>query len=93
MPKSNSRTRTTHAVSAEIFKQVYDSPRALPGRYRWVTRDEDVRVIEDLLGMKPQSIVPSADARPIGWILWHRRSLRYTLKNCWPESFWANKNL
>ncbi|TAH49044.1 MAG: hypothetical protein EYC68_18075 [Chloroflexota bacterium] len=56
MPKSNSRTRTTHAVSAEIFKQVYDSPRALPGRYRWVTRDEDVRVIEDLLGMKPQTI-------------------------------------
>jgi hypothetical protein len=54
MPKST--LRATQRVSAEIFKQVYDSPKSLPGKHRWVTRDEDVRMIEKLLGMKPHTI-------------------------------------
>jgi hypothetical protein len=48
--------RTTHAVSPEIFKQVYDSPFSLPGAHRWVTTDEDVRTIEKLLGIPEKSI-------------------------------------
>jgi hypothetical protein len=35
-------------VSPEIFKQVYDSLLWLPGKHRWVTKDEDVRAIEKL---------------------------------------------
>ena len=48
--KSNpeSQGRTTRVVSPEIFKQVYDSPSSLPGKFRWVTKDEDVRAIEKL---------------------------------------------
>lgn len=61
MPAAKSRTEaagkpSTRAVPAEIFRQVYDSPRSLPGKHRWVTRDEDVREIERLLGMKPKAI-------------------------------------
>ena len=48
--------RTTRVVSAEIFKQVYDSPHSLPGKHRWVTKDEDVRTIEKLLGIPEKSI-------------------------------------
>jgi hypothetical protein len=38
--KSNPQAqgRTTHVVSPEIFKQVYDSPSSLPGKHRWVTK-------------------------------------------------------
>jgi hypothetical protein len=43
-------------VSPEIFKQVYDSPLSLPGKHRWVTKDEDVRTIEKLLGIPESSI-------------------------------------
>jgi hypothetical protein len=50
------RTRTTHVVSPEIFRQVYDSPASLPGNHRWVTRDEDVRAIERVLGIPENSI-------------------------------------
>lgn len=46
----------THPVSDKVFRAVYDSPAALPGRYRWVTRDEDVRQIEKLLGMPQHTI-------------------------------------
>ena len=53
---SESQGRTTRVVSPEIFKQVYDSPLSLPGEYRWVTRDEDVRTIEQLLGIPERSI-------------------------------------
>jgi len=53
--------RTTLVVSPEIFKQVYDSPHSLPGKFRWVTADADVRIIEKLLGM---------DAKTIGVPLW-----------------------
>ena len=48
--------QTTRVVSPEIFKQVYDSPLSLPGRDRWVTKDEDVRIIEKLLGIPENSI-------------------------------------
>jgi len=47
---------TTRVVSVAIFQQVYDSPQALPGKERWVTGDEDVRTIEQLLGMAPKTI-------------------------------------
>ncbi len=51
----NSKT-STRVVSAEIFKQVYDSPRSLPGKESWITSDQDVRAIERLLGMPPKTI-------------------------------------
>lgn len=48
--------RTTRVVSPELFQRVYDSPRALPGKFKWVTCDEDVRGIEELLGLEPKTI-------------------------------------
>lgn len=48
--------KTTRMVSNELFQQVYDSPSSLPGKEKWVTRDEDVRQIEKLLGMEPHTI-------------------------------------
>jgi hypothetical protein len=51
-----SAPKTTHAVSDELFAVVYDSPSALPGAHRWVTPDGDVRKIEELLGIPPDSI-------------------------------------
>lgn len=58
MPKPRQTTTppSTRVVSAEIFKQVYDSPHSLPGKEKWVTTDGDVRAIERLLGMKPKTI-------------------------------------
>ena len=47
---------TTRMVSPEVFRQVYDSPLSLPGNHRWVTKDEDVRTIEKLLGIPERSI-------------------------------------
>ena len=46
----------THAVSDEVFRQVYDSPAALPGEYRWVTCEADVRRLEELLDMPCDTI-------------------------------------
>lgn len=46
----------THPVSDDVFRQVYDSPAALPGRYRWLTREADVRRLEELLGMPAETI-------------------------------------
>ena len=48
--------RSTRIVSEELFRQVYESPRSLPGKHRWVTNSQDVRRIERLLGMKPDTI-------------------------------------
>ncbi len=48
--------RSTHAVPEDLFRAVYDSPSSLPGRYSWVTPDQDVREIERLLGIPYQSI-------------------------------------
>lgn len=53
---AQSAGRTTHQVSAELFKQVYDSPLSLPGKHRWVTKDDDVRTIEGLLGIPDRAI-------------------------------------
>lgn len=46
----------THPVSDDVFRQVYESPASLPGEYRWVTPDRDVRQIEELLGMPDETI-------------------------------------
>src|SRR5713226_8878267 len=54
--KAKSPGRSTRVVSPEIFRQVYDSPLSLPGKHRWVTKDEDVRTIEKLLGIPTKSI-------------------------------------
>jgi hypothetical protein len=37
----------THPVNDNVFRAVYDSPAALPGRYKWLTYEEDVRQTED----------------------------------------------
>jgi hypothetical protein len=44
-----SKGRTTHVVSPEIFKQVYDSPLSLPGKHRWVTNKRKGARVELLL--------------------------------------------
>lgn len=49
-------TTQTHPVSDDVFRAVYDSPAALPGRYQWLTSEADVRQIEKLLGMPPETI-------------------------------------
>lgn len=46
----------TVPVSDKVFREVYDSPASLPGKERWMTIDEDVRRIENLLGMPEQTI-------------------------------------
>jgi hypothetical protein len=46
----------THPVTVDVFRAVYDSPAALPGRYKWLTREADVRQIEIQLGMPAETI-------------------------------------
>lgn len=46
----------THTVSDPVFKAVYDAPASLPGRHKWLTRDADVRKVEELLGIPPGTI-------------------------------------
>jgi hypothetical protein len=70
----------THPVSAEVFRQVYDSPASLPGRDRWLTRDDDVRRIEELLGMSAQTI-----GAPL-WVSGDRREC----PNCGRETSWLD---
>jgi len=48
--------KNTFPVSDEVFRQVYDSPSSLPGKFRWVTKDEDVRAIEEILGIPAKTI-------------------------------------
>lgn len=48
--------RNTYPVSDTVFREVYDSPASLPGRYRWLTCEADVRNLEELLGMPPETI-------------------------------------
>jgi len=84
MPKKRmeieKRVPSTRVVSEEIFKQVYDSPRSLPGKDRWVTIDKDVRIIERLLGMEPNTI---------GAPLWVSGDTRHCL-NCGRETNWLD---
>jgi hypothetical protein len=77
-PKS--QARTTHVVSPEIFKQVYDSPLSLPGKDRWVTKEADVRAIEKLLGIPEGSI---------GAPLWVSGDTRNCMK-CGRETNWLD---
>lgn len=72
--------RTTYPVSEEIFKQIYDSPASLPGKHKWLTKDEDVRAIEKLLGMP---------ARTIGAPLWVSGD-RKTCTKCRREINWLD---
>ena len=51
-----SSPRHTYAVSDALFRQIYDSPASLPGDHKWVTPDEDVRRLEELLGMPLRTI-------------------------------------
>ncbi|MBZ5603548.1 MAG: hypothetical protein LAO79_14710 [Acidobacteriia bacterium] len=78
--KPQTPERTTHVVSPEVFQQVYDSPASLPGAYRWVTRDEDVRAIEKILGIPDKSI---------GAPLWVSGDTRHCPK-CGRESNWLD---
>lgn len=52
MPKES----RTHPVEPSLFREVYDSPASLPGRDRWVTSHEDVRRVEELLGIPTMAI-------------------------------------
>jgi hypothetical protein len=72
--------RTTRVVSPEIFRQVYDSPESLPGAHRWVTKDEDIRTIEMLLGIADRSI---------GALLWVSGDTRHCPK-CGRETNWLD---
>lgn len=48
--------KTTYAVDDKIFRTVYDSPTSLPGRHKWLTSEQDVRAIEELLNMPTKTI-------------------------------------
>jgi len=48
--------RRTVAVSPHLFREVYDSPRSLPGKEAWITRDADVRELEQVLKLPADSI-------------------------------------
>jgi hypothetical protein len=53
---ANAPKQQTYPVSNEVFKMVYDAPSSLPGKYKWVPGDEDVRKIESLLRMPAKTI-------------------------------------
>jgi len=72
--------RTTHVVSPEVFREVYDSPASLPGKHRWVTSEQDVRAVEKLLGIPHNSI---------GAPLWVSGDTRHCPK-CGRESNWLD---
>jgi hypothetical protein len=81
MPRGQaSGKRSTRTVSEEVFKQVYDSPHSLPGKEKWVTSHEDVRTIEQLLGMEPKTI---------GAPLWVSGDSR-NCPNCGRETNWLD---
>lgn len=81
MAKADGTTRrSTRVVSKELFQRVYDSPASLPGKQRWVTRHEDVREIEKLLGMEPHTI---------GAPLWVSGDTRHCA-NCGRETNWLD---
>ncbi|MGL4611893.1 MAG: hypothetical protein ACRCYY_19815 [Trueperaceae bacterium] len=70
----------TKVVSEEVFRQVYESPQALPGKECWVTSSEDVREIERLLGM---------ERKTIGAPLWVSGDSRHCHK-CQRETSWLD---
>ena len=54
--RAGSGKPTTRVVDAALFRQVYDSPRSLPGKHKWLTTEKDVRKLEGLLGMEPNTV-------------------------------------
>lgn len=74
------KPKTTIVVSDSVFRQVYDSPVALPGRHKWLTNDGDVRKIEALLGMPPNTI-----GAPL-WVSGDRK----TCPHCNRETNWLD---
>lgn len=77
---NSKQKRFTYPVSNELFQMVYDSPASLPGKYKWLTPDEDVRAIEKLLGMP---------AKTIGAPLWVSGD-RKTCSKCRREINWLD---
>jgi len=75
-----SKATTTHPVTNDVFKAVYDSPASLPGRFKWLTSDRDVRRIEKLLGMAPNTI-----GAPL-WVSGNRKSC----PKCERETNWLD---
>ena len=74
------KPKTTVPVSDAVFREVYDSPASLPGRFKWLTSDADVRKLEKLLGMPPETIgVPL-------WVSGDRKSC----PNCDREINWLD---
>ena len=80
MKPSRKSSKNTHPVNDEIFKAVYDSPAALPGKYQWLTSDEDVRKIEEILGMPVKTI-----GAPL-WVSGDRK----TCRKCRREISWLD---
>ena len=85
MPSAKTRAKdvgrpATRVVPTEVFRQVYDSPRSLPGKHKWLTTDADVREIERLLGMP---------ANTIGAPLWVSGDTR-TCPKCGRETNWLD---
>ena len=74
------KQKTTVPVSEAVFREVYDSPASLPGRYKWLTSDGDVRKIEKLLSMPPKTI-----GAPL-WVSGDRKSC----PNCDREINWLD---
>jgi hypothetical protein len=72
--------QNTVPVSDWVFREVYDSPASLPGRYKWLTCDDDVRQIEKLLGMPPKTI-----GAPL-WVSGDRKSCSH----CGRETSWLD---
>jgi hypothetical protein len=72
--------KTTLPVNDQIFREVYESPASLPGRHKWLTRDDDVRQIEALLGMPPRTI-----GAPL-WVSGDRKSCPH----CGRETNWLD---
>lgn len=78
--KRTAHTTSTRVVSDDVFRQVYDSPHSLPGKEKWVTSHDDVRKIEELLGMEPKTI-----GAPL-WVSGDTRSC----PNCGRETNWLD---
>jgi hypothetical protein len=70
----------THSVSDAVFRAVYDSPASLPSHHKWVTSEEEVRQIEELLGMPPKII-----GAPL-WVSGDRKHC----SNCQRETNWLD---